>query len=716
MIHKNKWCSLALLSLGLAGNQTVWADKSETDSKNQAEQETVLPTVEVEARRKEKKGYLRAKVSTATKTDTPLNETAQSISVISNEQMEAQNVSNLSEALRYTPGVQSESFGFEPRTTFIKLRGFDATESGLYKDGLKLVNPGFAVSYSLEPYGAERVEVPRGPSSVLYGQASAGGLVNYVSKRPQFDPFREIKFEAGTFNRFQGEFDFTDALNKDKTLAYRVTGLVRDSDTQVDFVKDNRIYIAPALTWKPTDKTTITFLAHYQKDQTHPSQRYPAEGTLTGNPNGKIPTNRFTGEPGIDKYNREEFSIGYQLEHKFNEMLTVRQNARYYHNGLDVNSVYTAALQTDQRTISRYYYEIDSQLNGFSLDNQAQIKFDTGWLKHTFLAGVDFQHTHADYELPFGTASDLDIFNPVYGQGAVPVAYPYQHDKITQDQIGLYLQDQIKLDNWRVTLGGRYDMADSKTLNRLTNEVSKQSDDAVTGRAALMYIADNGLSPYFSYARSFLPSIGTDSKTGKPFKPETAEQYEFGVKYQPKNQNSSVTVSYFNLTRQNFLTTDPVTFGNVQRGEANSQGVELEGVASFDFGLNLTGSYSYLDAKVTKSSVAEEVGEKLEYVPNHKAALWADYTVPNGVAQGFGIGGGTRYIGTSVGSNYAAKNDTKVAGYVLFDAAVHYNWKNFEFAVNLQNMLDKEYVASAFDGSASYGARRVVTGSIKYNF
>jgi iron complex outermembrane receptor protein len=212
--------------------------------------------------------------------------------------------------------------------------------------------------------------------------------------------------------------------------------------------------------------------------------------------------------------------------------------------------------------------------------------------------------------------------------------------------------------------------------------------------------------------------LGTNA-AGSAFKPETGEQYEVGIKYQPKNQNSLVTLAFFDLTRENFLTSDPTTFANVQRGEARSRGIELEGVASFDIGLNLTAGYTYLDAKVTKSSFADEVGEPLEYAPNHKATLWADYTVPSGVAKGWGIGGGARYTGPSFGNSFAARNNIEIPGYVLFDATVHYGWKQFQFAVNLQNMLDKEYVATAFTSGgdfATFGSRRVVTGSIKYSF
>ncbi|MGZ0078983.1 TonB-dependent siderophore receptor [Methylomonas sp. YC3] len=715
---------MAALPLAAALICPAPAAAQDTDKDSSADKDVTLPVVEVKDQSTRRDvGFVATTSSAASKTDTPLLETPHSISVVTDDQLEAQNVGTIAEALRYTPGVQSESFGFEPRTTYLKMRGFDVTETGLFQDGLKLVNPGFAVSYNLEPFGAERIEIPRGPASVLYGQAGAGGLVNFVSKRPIFGAFGgDIKFEAGNYDRLQGELDLHGSLDRAGTLAARLVALGRDSETQIDAIDDNRIYLAPSLTWKPDERTTLTFLSHYQQDRTQPSQRYPAAGTLFGNPNGPLPSNRFTGEPGVDRYDREQFSVGYLFEHRFNDTLAIRQNTRYYDNTLDARSVYTAALLADQRTISRYYYEIDGRVQGFSLDNQAELKLATGPIAHTLLAGLDFQHTDATYVLPFGSAPNLDLYAPVYG-AAVPAASPYQNDVSVQDQIGLYLQDQIKLtEQWRLTLGGRYDLADSATTDRLGGSASGQQDEKATGRAGLVYLADNGLAPYFSYATSFLPALGRDALTGQTFKPETGEQYEFGVKYQPRNQRSFVSLAYFDLTRDNYLTTDPTSFQNVQKGSAHSRGVELEGLASLDNGLNLTASYSYLDATVTKSSFASEVGERLEYVPDHKATLWADYTVASGPAKGWGIGGGARYIGTSYGNSYYGRNTTEVPSYVLFDASLHYTWKQIQLAFNLQNALDKEHVTSAFDygspadGFATYGMRRVITGSVKYSF
>jgi iron complex outermembrane receptor protein len=730
-----KWRLLVLLPLGFALDGTALAADPVPAAKKKAapppaKEEAVTPAAKEKAAELPPLrvvgkatadagwGYRAAKAYSGTKTDTPLIETPQSISVVTEAQMDAQNTRSLAEALRYTPGMQSESFGFEPRVTWLKMRGFDATTSGLFRDGLRLANLNFVIGYNLEPYGAERVEVPRGPVSVLFGQVSPGGLVNYVSKRPSFDPFREISFQAGSFGRLQGMADFGGSLDDGKTLAYRLTALGRDADTQVNFVPDDRVYVAPALTWKPSDATTFTLLTHYQKDDTKSSQRLPAQGTLRTNPNGKIPTNLFTGEPNVDQYYREEYAVGYVFEHHFNEIFTVRQNLRYYDNQTNDSTIFPTSLLPNLSTVTRALYQSFGKLQGFNLDNHLQANFATGILDHTLLAGLDYQHVDATTLQTYGAAPDLDLFDPVYGK-QVPKAPVFKNEALTQNQTGLYLQDQMKLtERWRILGGVRHDLVDDETQNRLTSTHTAQTVSKTTGRAGLVYLSEYGLAPYFSYATSFLPVIGSDA-AGQAFKPETGEQYEFGVKFQPAGSNSSLTLAYFDLTRQNFITPNPLTFQNVQGGEARSQGVELEGVASFENGLNLTASYTYLNARVTQSSVPEEVGEHLEYVPENKAVLWADYTIPTGMAKGFGIGGGTRFIGRSWGNSFGARNDIEIPSYVLFDAAMHYTWGPVRLALNIQNLLDKEYVTTAFLSGGewtTYGPIRMVAGTISYRF
>ncbi|HCA10334.1 MAG TPA: TonB-dependent siderophore receptor, partial [Marinobacter adhaerens] len=452
-------------------------------------------------------GYTAEATVTGTKTTTNVVETPQSISTVTADQIEDQNAANLGEVLRYTAGARGETFGFEPRTTFLRIRGFDVATSGLFRDNLKLANPGFAAGYSLEPYGAERIDVLKGPSSVLYGQAGPGGLVNYVSKRPTFDTRREVRVEAGTNDLVQGQFDISGAVNDSDTLAVRLVGLVRDSETQVDFVNDDRKYLAPSLTWQPTDATRLTVLAHWQYDDTQPSQRYPLQGTLEPNPNGPIPDNRFTGEPGYDAYERRESAIGYEFEHRINDQIVLRQNVRDYRNDIDDQTIYTTGLLADQRTITRSRFESFGRIDGLAMDNQLQLTAQTGSAEHTVLVGLDHQDIDVSSRQFFGAASNLDIYDPVYG-APVPDAPLFKDEDGQLKQTGIYLQDQIRVDRWTVSLGGRYDVARSETLNNLTGATASREDEAFTGRAGASYQFANGFAPYVSYMESFLPTTG----------------------------------------------------------------------------------------------------------------------------------------------------------------------------------------------------------------
>lgn len=662
-------------------------------------------------------GYVAERSTTGTKTGTPLIETPQSVSVVSSEQLEDQAVSDLGEALRYTPGVRGEIFGFEPRLTFLRIRGFDATETGLFRDNLKLSNPGFAVGYNLEPYGAERIEALRGPASVLYGQASPGGLINYVSKRPTFEPVREVGMEVGNDDHRQAYFDIGGANPHNDTLALRLTGLIKDSDTQVDFVEDDRVYFAPALTWQPSPDTSLTLLTHYQEDETKSSQRLPAEGTLEPNPFGDIAVDRFLGEPDVDRYERDEWALGYEFSHDFNDNLTLRQNLRRYSNEVDDITVFTSALQADKRTISRSLFESFGDVDGLNVDTQLQLNAATGPVGHKVLLGIDYQDVDSSSVQTFGAAPDLDIFDPVYGS-PVSDAPVFKDTDSDLEQLGVYLQDQIRFRNWALAVGGRYDTADVKVDDNLAGTEDSRDDDEFSGRVGLVYLSDIGLAPYASYSESFLPLAGTDTE-GKAFEPETAYQYEVGLRYQPGASNSYISVAYFDLTREDFITSDPVTFIDFQQGEANSTGVEIEARGSFDFGLDLIATYTYTDAEVKESVVAEEEGEQLALVPEHEASVWADYTLQTTQFRGLGFGLGVRFIGDRVGDTSGAENDIELDDQTLVDAAIHYTYKDLRLAINAHNVFDEEYAATAFSAGqdfSNYGETRTLTGSVTYNF
>ncbi|ALA57321.1 TonB-dependent siderophore receptor [Nitrospira moscoviensis] len=661
--------------------------------------------------------YVAPDTRTATKTDIPLVETPQSISVVTRKRMIDQEVNTLAEALRYMPGVQAEPVGFEPRFTFLRFRGFDATEQGLFKDGLQLRNPGFAVSYNLEPYGAEQIDVLRGPASFLYGQGSPGGLLNYISKRPTQHSLHELQFLTGSFGRHEGRFDFGGRLNDSDLFSYRLTGLFRESGTQIDNVPNDRVYIAPALTWRIAPSTAATFFAVYQKDRLGFSQAFPFEGTLRTTPFGTVSPHRFAGQPSTDKYNRREHSVGYELSHSFTDSWRFLQKFRYNSTELDDVSTFGFPQGSALPTLDRAQQAVFGKLNAVTLDNQLTGAFATGPLHHLLLTGVDFQRLHIRSRQDFALASSINVFERYdYGAlGTIPLPFLSLNQETTQLQTGVYVQDQVKYDRWLLTLGGRHDWARNETTDNLTGIRSPQDDSKSTGRAALTYVFDIGLAPYISYSTFFLPSIVLDA-SGNAFKPETGRQYEAGVKYQAPGSRSFVTVAVFDLTRENLVQLDPSTNLRVQRGKVRSRGLELEGVASFDSGVDLIAAYTLLDNDVRETSNPVEKGNRLTQTPAQFGSLWGRYTVLQGSLKGLGFGAGARYTGNT----YADEANTfKVPGFVVGDAMLDYTWRQYRFALNVTNIFNHD-AFSCFDRGGTnfcaYGEQRTVVGSVAYRW
>lgn len=676
------------------------------------------------------KGYVASKGSTGTKTDTPLIETPQSISVITKDQIEAQAIDNLGGVLRYTPGATGDLYGTDNRGLGLQLRGISNANGVFYRDGLQLKESNFTLFTALDSYGAERYEVLRGPASVLYGQASPGGIINYVSKRPTEETLREVEFGGGSFNHYEGKFDFSGAVNADKSLLFRLTGAAHMGDTQTDFVKDDRIFIAPAITWQPDADTSLTVLANYQRDRSGWAMQYlPAYGTVIPGKDGKyLQNSMFVGEPGFDSYNNDQAAIGYEFDHRFNEIWQVRQHARYVYLTHTEEGVFggrltdSNGLEPSSGDYSRYADAGGTKLSGVTIDNQAQADFDTGPLAHTLLVGLDYKrYTYRDYASEATVEDGFNIFDPVYGYKIGDLT-PYTDTDTTQQQVGLYAQDQIKLGNWRLTLGGRKDWADAKVYDNLAGGyIPEQKDNAFTSRAGLVYLADNGLAPYVSYSESFQPVAGADSN-GTLFVPETGRQYEVGLKYQPVGWNSFITASAFDLTRQNV-----VRYGGtgrpddiVQTGEIRSRGIELEAVASLDSGFDIRAAYTFLDTKITSPTSINDDGTSNQGntpfgVPKHSASLWANYTVGSGKLEGLGLGAGVRYVGSTWGDD---ANSFKVPAVVLADAAVHYTWQNATLSLNVSNLFDKRYVASCFASGFGcfYGEGRRINGSVKYTW
>jgi len=649
-----------------------------------------------------------------TKTDTPIIEIPQSVSVITAEQLAQRGIQGVEEAVWYTAGAQGGGYGADARSDWLLVRGFTPAR---YLDGLALAEGSATSITRIEPYGLERLEVIKGPSSVVYGAMPPGGMINMVSKRPTAQPLHEVGVEVGSFDLRQGTFDFAGPLNDAGTLLYRLTGLARHSDTMTDHIKDDRYYLAPALTWKPGDNTSLTVLSRYQKAETASGAGFlPAAGTLLPNPHGHIPRDRFTGEPGQNDYDKTLASIGYELHHDFANGLAFNQNVRYGSADVDNSGANVGAfgLLDDGRTLLRYLFPNENHTRTFGADTNLQYVFDNGRVQHTVLGGVDYRRANDDYASAFDFAAPaLDVFAPVYGSPVSVPAYT-SHTRQIQKQLGVYLQDQIKLGRLGVTVGGRQDRVTTATDDRIGGGHARQADHAFSGRVGVDYLLDNGLAPYLSWSHSFQPTVGT-GYAGNAFHPTTGDQYEAGVKYQPAGGNGLLTAAVYQITQKNTLTIDPNhTLYQVQQGQTRLRGVELEGRWNIGTRLSVYGGYTYSDSEVTRSTDTASLGKQVALLPRQQASLGADYTLVGGALDGLGFGGGVRYVGSHYGDIY---NAWQTPGYTLFDAAVHYDAGNWHLQLNASNLFDKDYVSACnSEVWCYYGYERSVTLSARYRW
>jgi iron complex outermembrane receptor protein len=661
-------------------------------------------------------GFVATRSGTATKTDTPLIETPQSISVITTDQVRNQGAESIGAALRYTAGVSGDvNGGSDTRFGGLQIRGFDMTMPGLYIDGLRVPSSNYVHFNGLEPYGAERLEVLKGPSSAMYGGSGTGGLLNYVTKLPTAREFGEMSVSGGSFNRYQGQFDMGGSANKEGTVLWRLTGVVRDGETQVDFTKDDRIFIAPAVTFRPNDDTTITILANYQRDRAGWGLQFlPASGTLWPNNGRTIPVSFFAGVPGFDAFNTEIATAGYQLAHDFSDNITFRQNLRYawQHN---LEKVFYGAGYTDEAAgqYARVGSMSNSTINSFAVDNQLQGKFTTGIFNHTTLVGIDYRNTafrDTAYAVTTSTP-DINVFNPVYGNDWT-IGGLTDNTGIKQSQVGLYAQDQIKLGRLSFQLGGREDFVTTTVDSGLANTTASTDASAFTGRAAVMYNFDNGIAPYFSYSESFLPVLATNAAGGL-LNPETGVQYEVGVKYQPVGLNALFTLAAFDLTRDNVVTYAPPSYTAEQTGQVKSRGIELEGTVSLADGWNLRAAYAYVDAVLTQDPV--NLGKAPPTVPLNRASLWSDYTLSSGMFAGLQFGGGVRYVGATWGDD---ANSFRVGASTVVDALIAYSKDNWRLSLNMTNLADTRYVAACYSAASGcfYAEGRKAIAKLTYRW
>jgi iron complex outermembrane receptor protein len=689
---------LAELTVGAA--LPAFAQSTLTPDEEAAAIPRVLVTGAAETATSPVAGYRAKRSATATKTDTRLAETPQSVTVVTRDQIIDQGAYNLQDALNYAAGVRSDAYGTDSRSDGVRIRGVSPDE---YLDGVRKSLSYYTSSARTDPYTLERIDVLRGAAAMLYGQGGTGGVVNMVSKRPQAQAQNEIGVQYGSFQRKQVQGDFTGPLSDDGKWLYRLVVVKRDANTQVDYVPDDRSLVAPSLTWKPDAATTLTFMGLWQDDKTiSTSQFFPWSGVVTSNPNGKIPTSRFIGEPGFDAYDTKRKTFGWSFERELNSNWKLRQNVRYSKNDNDYRSLYADSFSlpggfnadpVNQRIVDRYASASVTSTRVFGADQSVEGNFTTGAIKHKVLAGVDYLHYKQTGAAAYPLGTQIDVYNPVYTGFAIADADMFDLAPNTQKQTGVYVQDQVNLTpKWLLTLGLRHDRADNETEGADTQESS-----ATTKRAGLMYLSDSGVSPYVSYSESFTPLA--NSTQGQIFKPLRGKQWEAGVKYEPVGSNLALNGAVYQWKEKNQLRYITPVLAE-QLGSTEAKGAELEARGQVPGDIELIAQYNYID-----------LDKQLEAIPKHQASLWAkrNFTV---AGTRFSGGAGVRHM-----SEFQDGAAPVTSAVNLVDAMISWDSPQWRIALNVNNLADKTYVATCLGrGDCWYGARRNAVLSATYKW
>ncbi|MCL6709251.1 TonB-dependent siderophore receptor [Pseudomonas sp. R2.Fl] len=638
----------------------------------------------------------------ALKTDTPLVETPRAVSVVTREEMEQRAVTDMIQATRYSSGVTTGAFGFDPRFDQVYIRGIETTTDGDFRDGLRQPIMTYG-SFMTEVYTLDRVEVLKGPVSVMYGAASAAGIVNRISKLPLEEAHHEVELQYGTVDRKQAAFDFGGSVGDSDDMFYRLVGLVREGDANYELA-DDRYLLQPSFTWKPDDDTTLTIYGLAQKTETVAS-------AWTFEHDGEI---YLYSDPDYDHQKVDQWQVGYQFEHEFDNGLTFRQNARASDSDLEARYVSRDTMFSDP-TAAWPTTAVTDAMRAYQIDNQLQAKFDTGAMSHTLLVGYDYTGVTSDFAMGSDSTLPADI-----DSAPTPALTDFTGSDLTQN--GVYAQDQVKFGNWRFVGGLRYDWVHQKMTDKVAGTTDTSDDGQLSGQVGLLYLFDNGLAPYVSFGTSFVPSTSL-SITGDVLDPTEGQQIEAGLKYQPDGENYALNAAVYQLVetgKPQYAGMSGPSYYYKNSGEKTFTGFELEGRVMLDDGISLIAAYTYNHGEITDNIDGTIIGNTPSTTPRHVASLWVHYLAPAGTAlEGLGIGGGVRAASESFTDDY---NTDRNSAAVYLDAALSYDFgvkspdlKGLSLSISATNLANREEQVCT-DGYCYFGQGRTVLGSLKYQW
>lgn len=702
---------------------SVWAAEEEKNIENQTS--NVLPVISLKAESNQQK-YAATQARSALKSDAPLFKTPQSVSVITKEQLDQKQATTLSQAINGVAGVSAGYLGRRGWDDFI-IRGQNSSDQ-VYIDGLRQSqSPADGVAVDLS--GMDQVQVIKGPASVNFGLVQPGGMVNLVTKRPQAENFANAALTYGSYNFKQATFDLNYAPKQTEKGAFRLTGRISDQDDPTDYVYFKNFYISPSYNFDLGDKAELSVIASYQHREYLRQQGLPVIGTLKSNPNGAIDRSLYLGEPTFGGYEADVYRTGWNYKYKFDNGWTFNQNAAvqqlkstgrvvFTQTGTNFWVGTTPAYTTLSRTNNGRYQSHDTLT--YSLDNSFQRAFNFLGMQHDLSIGVDAMQSKDDYVNDRYTTGSLNIYNPVYGQAVKYVAANSTEDINRLRYSGLYVRDRINLtDQLVLSLAGRQDWAEVSTQNVSKSGIAakgltdRNSYNKFTGNVGLLYSINDVIAPYASYATSFLPNTRSDVN-GNILAPETGQQTEIGVKLQSPNQLIQGSLALYDLRRQNVAVSDPNnTSAYVLNGEQLTRGIEAELSATLIERMRVTASFSHMfDSKITKDSVASNVGVALDNVPQNSYSLSSRYYLTD-LTSGWFVGAGIR--GESSKSYKGL--DVHTPSYLLYDAEAGYDATRWGAQLSIKNLFDKDYYAGLLNANmVTLGDPRQINFTIKFKY
>lgn len=691
----------------------------------QPQSATILPTVRVvgqavyDSTDPYNPDYNLPNASTATKTDTPIMETPFSIQVVPKQVMEDVQAVRPGDALNYVSGIYQGAGNSGDWLDWSRRRGFDNFPAGDYRNGAAF--PLASAWGGRDLANVERIEVLKGPASLLYGLTAPGGVVNYVTKQPLATPYYSLQQQFGSYDFYRTTVDATGPINDDKSLLYRLNLAYKDANSFRDLVGSDRIFIAPTLTWNISPKTQVNFELEYDHGHTVFDRGIPAIGNSPAN----LPRSRFLGEEPQSEFDRT--LVGINWSHAFNNNWSLSHRFTAVYSGLEQNTTNLLGLNADNQTLRRrgviFHQSPEDNASYFNSINLTG-HFETLGLKHTLLLGGDyFRNFRQGTTKRF--SSTINIFNPVY-LGADRISNlastaPVSNGSALEHWFGLYLQDQIKLPfNLNMLAGFRYDGAEN-TYNTDGFVTQNPMQDSLTPRGGLVWQPIPEFSVYGSYTENFVGVDGAQAFGGKLLNPETAQQWEFGAKTELFDKKLMATLAWFDLTKQNMRVYQAPDFIYATAiGEAKSAGLEFDIKGEILPGWNLIGGYAYTpDAKVIKGAT-EEIGQRLPGVPKHGGSLFTTYEFQAGALQGLKFGGGVLVRGSQ--TTETSNTDVVLPGYATVNLLTSYSWKvggsKLTTQFNVNNLLDKEYFPSAaFSRNAiEVGSPRTFIGSVRVEY